>query len=78
MALFDESHGGEGEEMDRSMTEAGSTYWWRQGDKAADCQTRYREGDTCPSCREGELAYDSLFVLSCLRCGYVAESGAFT
>jgi len=79
MALFDESHGGEGEEMDRSMTEAGSTYWWRrQDDQAPGCQTRHREGDACPSCGEGELSYDSLFILSCPRCDYVAESGAFT
>ncbi len=76
MALFDESHGSTGEEMDRPTTEVKSGYWRRQEGKASGCQTRYLEGDTSPSCGDGELAYDSLFVLSCR--GYVAESGAFT
>lgn len=64
--------------MDRPITDATGTYWWRQDGETTDCQTRHREGDVCPSCGIGELAYDGLFVLSCPRCAYAAESGAFT
>jgi hypothetical protein len=54
-------------------------FWWRE-EKAPknSCVIRYQPGHLCPDCREGILAYDGLFMLTCPACGYVAESGAFT
>ncbi len=56
-------------------------YWWRtqrDGNAAAACAVDLKPGSQCPACRESTLQYDSLFLLTCPRCGYVAESGAFT
>jgi hypothetical protein len=57
-------------------TAVSPTYWWRQ---RPPCQAATpKPGDPCPSCGAGKLAYDSLFLLTCLTCGQCAESGAFT
>jgi ribosomal protein L37AE/L43A len=54
-------------------------YWWRDKKTLqSTCAMRYRPGHACPECREGILAYDGLFMLTCPACGYIAESGAFT
>lgn len=51
-------------------------YWWRQ---VQPCQSPTpKPGDPCPTCRQGILAYDTLFLLTCPACGQAAESGAFT
>lgn len=56
-----------------------SRYWWRSGrEKDTQCAVAAKPGSVCPRCGEGELAYDGLFLLTCPRCGYVAENGAFT
>jgi hypothetical protein len=36
------------------------------------------EGDPCPACQSGRLAYDSLFVLACPLCGRAVSGGGFT
>jgi len=55
------------------------SYWWQQDGPAAEsCSAAPEPGQTCPICRQGRLAYDSLFILTCKACGYVAEGGAFT
>lgn len=52
-------------------------YWWKSDEpEQAQCRIPPRPGHTCPECGEGTLAYDGLFILTCDRCGYVAESGA--
>ena len=52
-------------------------YWWkREENEPESCRIKPRPGHTCPSCGQGVLAYDGLFVLTCDRCGYVAECGA--
>ncbi|MDX1687236.1 MAG: hypothetical protein R3248_04560 [Candidatus Promineifilaceae bacterium] len=52
-------------------------YWWKRGEAEKEsCRMPPRSGQTCPECGEGTLAYDGLFILTCDRCGYVAESGA--
>jgi uncharacterized protein (DUF983 family) len=54
-------------------------YWWREKEASANtCTIRHQPGQKCPSCAEGKLAYDGLFILTCSACGYIAESGAFT
>ncbi|MEZ4643756.1 MAG: hypothetical protein R3E31_13670 [Chloroflexota bacterium] len=40
--------------------------------------TTPKPGDTCPTCNQGKLAYDGLFILTCEQCGYIAESGCFS
>ncbi len=37
-----------------------------------------REGNPCPVCGRGRLAYDGLLVLRCDRCGYSGDQGCFT
>jgi len=67
-------------EMVQIAKEAGEKrYWWRDdvGTKSS-CTIRLQPGHTCPECREGILAYDGLFMLTCPACGYIAEGGAFT
>lgn len=55
------------------------TYWWQPDKPAAEsCSAAAVPGKRCPTCRQGRLAYDSLFILTCNACGYVAEGGAFT
>ncbi|MBK7177700.1 MAG: hypothetical protein IPH82_11030 [Chloroflexi bacterium] len=55
-----------------------ATVWWRKPD-ALPCQSRPpKPGDVCPTCGNGRLAYDGLFILACSACGEAAESGAFT
>jgi hypothetical protein len=52
-------------------------FWWQDNRAEADvCVLPPRPGQRCPECGEGVLAYDSLFVLTCPHCHYVAESGA--
>lgn len=54
-------------------------YWWRrQNQKSVTAAPSLERGQRCPECEEGILQYDSLFVLTCPRCGYVAESGVCT
>jgi ribosomal protein L37AE/L43A len=54
-------------------------YWWREKKASKNtCAIRRLPGQTCPECKEGKLAYDGLFILTCSACGYIAESGAFT
>jgi ribosomal protein L37AE/L43A len=54
-------------------------YWWRDEKESKNsCAIRFQPGHTCPECREGVLAYDGLFMLTCPTCGYIAEGGAFT
>jgi hypothetical protein len=52
-------------------------FWWQKDAADSDvCLLPPRPGQTCPECGEGALAYDTLFVLTCPHCHYVAESGA--
>lgn len=80
MTLFDESHRHEIMEKTASrLAEKKSSYWWKRPEtRTGNCQSSFREGDACPACRQGKLAYDSLFILICPECGHVAESGAFS
>ncbi len=59
--------------------DANKTYWWHTDPvKANQCKISFKSGDDCPKCRNSYLAYDALFVLTCSKCHYIAESGAFT
>jgi uncharacterized protein (DUF983 family) len=60
-----------------TMTQSQPSFWWRKQETACTAPTP-KPGDCCPSCGEGKLAYDGLFVLICSHCGEVAESGGFT
>ncbi|MEZ4519050.1 MAG: hypothetical protein R3C44_20280 [Chloroflexota bacterium] len=54
-------------------------HWWRrESEEATVCQRQLTVDDVCPTCGKGKLAYNGLFQLECLRCGAVADSGAFT
>ncbi|HSM55914.1 MAG TPA: hypothetical protein VK879_07140 [Candidatus Sulfomarinibacteraceae bacterium] len=55
-----------------------TTRWWQRESKEAECAPAPRRGQGCPQCGQGCLDFDSLFVLTCEQCGYVASSGAFT
>ncbi|MBE2222727.1 MAG: hypothetical protein IAF02_14375 [Anaerolineae bacterium] len=59
------------------MTQLQPSYWWRKKEVACTASAP-KPGDRCPTCDEGKLAYDGLFVLACSHCGKAAESGAFT
>ncbi len=49
------------------------------GERPSVCLlTSPKPGDDCPTCNQGKLVYDGLFILTCDRCGYVAESGCFS
>jgi hypothetical protein len=61
----------------QAQKQPADTYWWQQKNSSCDAPTP-KPGDPCPACNQGLLAYDSLFLLTCNRCGQVAESGAFT
>lgn len=66
--------------MEEDNTESVSEFWWRAGSDASkgECSATMRPGDFCPQCAQDRLVYDTLFVLVCPRCDYVAEGGAFT
>jgi hypothetical protein len=66
--------------MEQETAETAGGYWWRRanGEQKEPCATAPRPGNPCPDCGMGELDYDSLFVLVCPQCSYVAASGAFT
>lgn len=68
----------DGAVVKESMKQPPKNYWWRQTGAAACAAPAPKPGDCCPTCGEGVLAYDGLFVLSCTTCGKAAESGAFT
>jgi hypothetical protein len=53
-------------------------FWWRNPDKPDCKKPQPKPGDICPSCGEGKLAFDGLFMLVCRRCQHIADSGAFT
>jgi predicted amidophosphoribosyltransferase len=60
-----------------NMTQSESSFWWRK--KEVVCKAPApKPGELCPTCDEGLLSYDGLFVLICSHCGKAAESGAFT
>lgn len=40
--------------------------------------SQYREGEFCPVCGRGRLAYDGYLVLRCDRCGWSGTQGCFT
>ena len=66
-------------EAEEDKRENEGNYWWqtpKPGD-VADAPA-LTPGKRCPQCGEGILQYDTLFVLTCPRCGYVAESGVCT
>lgn len=66
-------------ETDDGRHETGQTYWWQsQTQQSVMASPSMEPGQRCPECEEGILQYDSLFVLTCPRCGYVAESGVCT
>jgi uncharacterized C2H2 Zn-finger protein len=66
-------------EADDGKHEEEETYWWRrQGQESTIAAPSIEQGMRCPECEAGILQYDSLFVLTCPRCGYVAESGVCT
>jgi ribosomal protein L37AE/L43A len=60
------------------MKRSQKSYWWRQKEASACATPPPKPGNCCPTCGEGILAYDGLFVLTCSHCGKAAESGAFT
>jgi hypothetical protein len=41
-------------------------------------QARLVEGQTCPLCKRGVMAYDGMLVLRCSVCGYHGDAGCFT
>ena len=65
--------------MEEAEKERQPAYWWRkEEDSPNQCETVAAVGQECPSCANGKLAYDGLFVLTCSACGYCADHGAFT
>lgn len=63
----------------RPCAERKKEHWWKRNDAQNEsCALQPRPGHICPACGEGILAYDGLFLLTCGRCGFVAEGGAFT
>ena len=67
------------EMVQTAQTTEKKRFWWRdEKESKKTCAIRHQPGHTCPECREGALAYDGLFMLTCPACGYIAESGAFT
>jgi ribosomal protein S27AE len=65
-------------ERGAAATAATAEKWWQQDRPAGGRLPRPREGQPCPKCALGDLAFDSLFRLHCLVCGYTADCGAFT
>lgn len=79
--VFDESHGVFWDYlMETKTADSAAEFWWRSGPggRREPCAAPPRPGEKCPACGDADLAYDSLFVLVCPECSYVAESGAFT
>ena len=67
------------DEKDQGKVERVESFWWRTEEQGAvRSSPSLTPGERCPQCDEGVLQYDSLFVLTCPRCGYVAESGGCT
>jgi hypothetical protein len=66
--------------MEMVQTTEQKRYWWRDEEALEErtCAIHYQPGQPCPQCRQDDLAYDGLFMLTCPACGYIAESGAFT
>ena len=65
--------------MQNQSSSGQKRYWWQpNGVEAAVCSSMPKSGDDCPMCRKGKLAYDGLFLLTCLNCDHIAESGGFT
>jgi hypothetical protein len=62
----------------KAGSEGNGRFWWREKGKPICKKPQLKPGDTCPSCHEGQLAFDGLFMLVCSRCQRVADSGAFT
>lgn len=80
-APFDESHGVSwGYRVKKETAASAAEFWWKKtnGERKESCAAAPRPGALCPACGQAELAYDSLFVLVCPRCSYVAAGGAFT
>ena len=48
-----------------------------QLERGAHQDEEVRQGEKCPKCKAGRLAYDGLLNLSCPECGY-AMGGCFT
>lgn len=66
-------------ETEEDKRENEENYWWQtQKAGAVTDGPALTPGERCPECGESILRYDSLFVLTCPRCGYVAESGVCT
>ena len=55
-----------------------NSYWWRGREDTACKTADLKPGNMCQACRDGVLAYDTMCMLTCVRCGKTAESGAFT
>jgi len=58
--------------------EQSGRYWWHQKGESKCSQPQPKPGDICPSCHEGKLEFDGLFILTCERCLHIADSGGFT